>query len=67
MENNPKPDYDAIARRFQSYRYILFPTMIVKLTKTLYGEVIQVGFVNFEEFDNLGMALVDDVDDKNER
>ena len=66
MEDRPRPDYDAIARRIQSYRYILFPTMVVKLEKSTYGEVMENNILPFEQFYDIDMVWVDDVD-KNER
>ena len=64
---NNKPDLsNAQARSVQSYRYILFPTMVVKLEKLPSGEVMDSVTLSFEQFDEVETVWVDDVN-QNER
>ena len=60
------PHTDLRARIVQSYRYILFPTMVVKLKK-YNTEVFESETLRFEEFGQLDMILAKDVNQNIER
>ena len=56
-------DPGASARAVEKLRYVLFPTMIVKLTKKADGEVREVSTLNFLDFEHLDTEIVGNIDD----
>ena len=56
-------DPDANAKSVQKIRYVLFPTMIVKLMKSSDGEVEEIASLNFLDYEHLDQEVAENVDD----
>ena len=56
-------DPDASAKAVQKIRYILFPTMIVKLMKSSDGEIKEIASLNFLDYEHLDREVAENVDD----
>ena len=56
-------DPEASAKAVQRIRYVLFPTMIVKLVKSNDGEVNERASLNFLDYEHLDREVAENVDD----
>ena len=61
IRENSDPEKDA--KDVQNLRYVLFPTMLVKLGKGADGVVKEKSILNFLDEDNVNQEVVENVDD----